>query len=236
MSPDSASAAIRRDALGIAAYAGAFGASFGAVAAATGLDLGQIMVLSMVMFTGASQFAFIGVIGAGGAPMAAIPAAMLLGLRNSFYGIPMARILGSRWRSPLRRAAAAHFVIDETTAMAVGRDEPAAQRYAFWACGIGLFALWSIGSLIGALGGAAIGDPAALGLDAAAPAAFLALLWPRLSDARSRVLALLGALIAVALIPFAPAGIPVLAAAPVAVVAAVLSLRGPRETPGGASR
>jgi len=224
---DPSPAAIRRDALGIAAYAGAFGASFGAVAISTGLTIAQTMVLSVVMFTGASQFAFVGVLGSGGAAMAAVPAALLLGVRNSFYGIPISRILGERARRPLRRLVTAHFVIDETTAMAVGRTEVEAQRYAFWSTGIGLFTLWVIGSLLGALGGSAIGDTDRLGLDAAVPAAFLALLWPRLGDRWARVVAVLGALVAMTLIPLAPAGVPVLAAAPVAVVAGLLPRRGP---------
>lgn len=218
-------AAIRRDAIGIAAYAGAFGASFGAVAVASGLSITQTVVLSLVMFTGASQFAFIGVLGAGGAPLAAVPAALLLGVRNAFYGIPMSRILGTSRLGRLRRGVAAHFVIDETTAMAVGHDDPRDQRYAFWTTGVALLVLWNTGTAVGAIAGSAIGDPATFGLDAAVPAAFLALLWPRLSDARSRLVAVAGALIATAAVPLLPAGVPVLAAAPVAIVAGLLSGR-----------
>jgi predicted branched-subunit amino acid permease len=209
-------AAIRRDALGIAAYAAAFGASFGAVSVASGLSVAQTSLLSVVMFTGASQFAFIGVVGGGGSAFAAIPAAFLLGLRNTFYGVRLAAILGVRGR---RSALAAHMVIDETTAMAIGRSTPRAQRYAFWATGVSLLVLWNVGTLVGALGGAAIGDPETLGLDAAVPAAFLALLWPRLDDATTRAVAVGGAAVATALVPFLPPGIPVLAAAPIALVA-----------------
>lgn len=209
-------AAIRRDALGIAAYAAAFGASFGAVSVASGLSVAQTCLLSVVMFTGASQFAFIGVVGGGGSAFAAIPAALLLGLRNTFYAVRLAAILGVRGR---RSALAAHMVIDETTAMAIGRSTPPAQRYAFWATGVSLLVLWNVGTLVGALGGAAIGDPETLGLDAAVPAAFLALLWPRLGDATTRTVAVGGAAVATALVPFLPPGIPVLAAAPIALVA-----------------
>lgn len=216
--------AIRRDAIGIAGYAAAFGASFGAVSVASGLSVAQTVALSLVMFTGASQFAFVGVIGGGGAALAAVPAALLLGVRNAFYGVPMSRILGARLRGP-SRAMAAHLVIDETTAMAIGHDEPESQRYAFWSTGVALFVLWNVGTVAGAVGGSVIGDPATLGLDAAVPAAFLALLWPRLSDPASRWVAVGGAVIATALVPVLPAGVPVLAAAPIALVAGLLPRR-----------
>lgn len=225
MSPDTR-ASIRRDAAAIAAYAGAFGASFGAVSIASGLSVAQTMVLSLVMFSGASQFALVGVIGGGGAPMAAVPTALLLGARNAFYGVPMARILGRHGLRGLRRPVAAHLVIDETTAMAVARDEKSAQRYAFWATGTMAFTCWNSGSLIGAIAGSSVGDLDALGLDAMAPAAFLALLWPRLHEPMARWVAAGGALVATALVPLLPAGLPVLAAAPVAVVAGLLPRRG----------
>lgn len=207
---------IRRDALGIGAYAGAFGASFGAVSIAAGLTVPQTALLSLVMFTGASQFALVGVIDGGGALLAAVAAALLLGVRNAFYGVSMSQILGVRGR---RGALPAHFVIDETTAMAIARDDRDAQRYAFWATGLALYVCWNAGTLLGALGGSAVGDPESLGLDAAIPAAFLALLWPRLRDRTGKTVALGGALVATVLIPLAPAGVPVLAAAAVALAA-----------------
>lgn len=207
---------IRRDALGIGAYAGAFGASFGAVSIAAGLTVPQTALLSLVMFTGASQFALVGVIDGGGALLAAVAAALLLGVRNAFYGVSMSQILGVRGR---RGALPAHFVIDETTAMAIARDDRDAQRYAFWATGLALYVCWNAGTLLGALGGSAAGDPESLGLDAAIPAAFLALLWPRLRDRTGKTVALGGALVATVLIPLAPAGVPVLAAAAVALAA-----------------
>ncbi len=209
-------ATIRRDAFGIAAYAGAFSMSFGAISVASGLSVAQTCVLSLLMFTGASQFAFVGVVGGGGPALAAVPTALLLGLRNTFYGVRMSGILGVRGR---RSVLASQLVIDETTAMALARSQPQAQRYAFWVTGVTLFVLWNLGTLAGALGGPAIGDPETLGLDAAVPAAFLALLWPQLDDTTARVVAIGGAVIATVLVPLAPAGVPVLAAAPVAVVA-----------------
>jgi predicted branched-subunit amino acid permease len=140
---------------------------------------------------------------------------LLLGVRNAFYGVPMAEILHPHG---LRRLVTAYFVIDETTAMAVGQRNRPAQRYAFWTTALILCSLWQIGSLIGAVAGAAI-NPADLGLDAAAPTAFLALLWPALKSAEARLVALGGAVLALALVPVAPAGVPVIASAVVAIVA-----------------
>jgi len=206
--------AILRASVGIGAYAAALGATFGAVSVGVGLSVAQTLVLSGVMFTGASQFAFVGVIGAGGAVWAAIPAALLLGLRNSFYGVVVTEFLRPQG---LRRFAAAQGVIDETTAMAVAQPEAPLKRYAFWATAGWLYAFWVLGTLVGALAGRAV-DPMVLGLDAAAPATFLALLWPQLRRAGAPLVAVLGAVVAVVLIPIAPAGVPVIAAAVVAVV------------------
>ena len=212
---------ILRAAIGIGLYAGAFGMSFGAVAVGSGISVGQAMVLSLVMFSGASQFAFIGVATAGGSPFAAIPAALLLGVRNAFYGVPVSEILQPRG---LARLWTAHFVIDETTAMAVGQATPKAKRYAFWATGLILCVLWQLGTLAGALVGNAI-DPLDFGLDAASPAVYLALLWPALKAARARGVALAGAAVALALVPLVPAGVPVVTAAGVAIIAGLLPRR-----------
>lgn len=207
-------AAIRRSALGFALYAGAFGMTFGAVASALGLTVLQTMVLSVVMFTGASQFAFVGVVGAGGSPFAAILPAMLLGVRNAFYGVPVTAIVKPKgWR----RWLTAHFVIDETTAMAVAQPDQASRRYAFWLTGVSLFVLWVAGSLAGALLGAAV-DPHVLGLDAAAPAVFIALLWPQFKLGGAPALAVAAAFTAAALIPLVPAGVPVISAGVVAII------------------
>jgi 4-azaleucine resistance transporter AzlC len=190
--------------------------AYGAVAVGSGLSVAQAMLLSLVLFSGASQFAFAGVIAAGGSGFAAVLAALLLGARNAFYGVPVSHMLQPRgWR---RRLRTAHFVIDETTAMAVGQPTRPTQRYAFWATGLILFTLWQVGSLIGALIGTTI-DPADFGLEAAAPAVFLALLWPALRRHDGRLVALAGAAVALALVPIAPAGVPVIAAAAVALVA-----------------
>src|SRR5207302_359738 len=156
--------AIVRDALGIGIASGAYALSFGALATVAGLSLLQTVALSLLMFTGASQFALVGVIGAGGSVWAGAATAALLGTRNALYGVRLSSLLGVHG---LRRILTAHFVIDETTAMAIARDSPPESRFAFWATGIALFTLWNLGTLAGALATHAIPDPKALGLDGA---------------------------------------------------------------------
>ena len=211
-------AAITRAAAGIGLYAGAFGVTFGAVAVRSGLSVTQAVVMSAVMFTGASQFALVGVLAAGGSLLAGVSAALLLGLRNAFYGIPVTRILRPR---SVRRALAAQIVIDETTAMAVAQPAPRAGRYAFWVTGGTLYPLWVLGTLAGALIGGEI-NTTALGLNAAAPAIFLALLWPQLCQKRGAAVALGAAAVALVLVPLVPAGLPIVAAAGVAILAGLL--------------
>ncbi|MGD7707138.1 AzlC family ABC transporter permease [Microlunatus sp. Y2014] len=210
-----------RNAIGIGVYAGTFGMAFGAFAATTGLEFWQIVVLSVVMFSGASQFAFAGVVAIGGAPVAAVAAAVLLAVRNAFYGVPLSRVLR---RDGWRRFTTAQLVIDESTAMSLGQPHRTSQRFAFFAGGLAVFVLWNVGTVAGALAGGAI-DPERFGLGAAAPAAFLALLWPALTTAKARLVAIGGGVVAFVLIPVAPAGVPVLAAALVA-LAAGLTRRG----------
>ncbi len=209
-------------------YAAAFGATFGAVAVGTGLSVPQVLVLQSVMFTGASQFAFVGVLANGGSPFAAVPAALLLGTRNAFYGVPVSGIVRPRG---IQRFWTAHFVIDETTGMAVAQPTPRARRYAFWVTGFTLFVLWVLGGLAGALAGRSI-DLTAFGLDAAAPAVFLALLAPQLRLPAAPAVAILAAIVAVVLIPFAPAGVPVIAAAGVALAGGLIgpASRGRRDS------
>jgi predicted branched-subunit amino acid permease len=197
-----------RDALGIGVAVGAFGLSYGAIATASGFSVLQTCALSVLMFTGASQFALVGVVGAGGSAIAGAMTALLLGSRNALYGLRLSSLL--RLRGP-RRAVAAQFVIDESAAMALARG-----RRGFWATGLAVFACWNAGTIAGALGGAALADPRALGLDAAAPAAFLALLAPRLTTRPTRMLALAAAAAALVAVPVAPAGTAVLIAALVA--------------------
>ncbi len=162
------------------------------------------------MFTGASQFALVGVVGAGGGIWAGALAAALLGSRNGLYGLRLSSILDLRgWRRPI----AAHFVIDETTAMAIARDDVVLSRFAFWATGLALFAFWNAGTLLGAFLAHAVANPKVFGLDAAPPAAFLALLAPRLRAREPIAVAIAAAVVAVMVLPFVPAGVPLLVVA-----------------------
>jgi len=205
--PGNARRGIVRDALGIAIASGAYAIAFGAISIASGLSVPQTMVLSAVMFTGASQFAMVGVIGAGGSVWAGALTAVLLGTRNAFYSLRLASLLQVRGG---RRFLAAHFVLDETTAMAIARDDPQLSRFAFWATGIALFTFWNTGTLVGALATQAISDPRVFGLDAAVPAAFLALLAPRLRAREPLLVAIAAAAVALLVVSFVPAGVPLL--------------------------
>jgi predicted branched-subunit amino acid permease len=210
---------IVRDGLGVGIATGTYGISFGAVAVGAGLSVAQACALSLLMFTGASQFALVGVLAAGGTPLSGALTAVLLGTRNTLYGLRLAPLL--HWSGP-RRVAAAHLVIDESTAMSVTRTSTPAARVGFLTTGATIFVLWNAATLVGALGGRALGDPRTYGLDAAVGAAFLALLWPRLRDRRNRVTAVAAAAVALGLVPVTAAGVPVLASAGVALLVGVL--------------
>lgn len=218
--PPDARREVWREGLGVAIATSAYGISFGALAVASGLDVWQTCVLSLLMFTGGSQFAFVGVFAAGG--MAALPSAVasagLLGVRNLAYGMRMSPIIGRGFR---RRATAAHFTIDESTAVAVSKDEPRLARFGFWVTGVGIFVGWNLTTLTGALLGDVldqVGGPRAWGLDAAAAAAFLALLWPRLRRRQAVIVGIAAAVVAASLTPALMPGLPVLVAAVVAIV------------------
>jgi predicted branched-subunit amino acid permease len=224
-------AAVLRQAVSVGVASGTYGVSFGALSVAAGLSVAQTCALSVLMFTGGSQFAFVGILGAGGAGGAAIATAALLGVRNGFYALSMAPLLGVRgWRRP----AAAQLTIDESTAVATaqlgdlaGSTEPPRPlaRLGFWSTGLSVFVLWNLTTLAGALAGTAVGDPRLFGLDAAAAAAFLGLVWPRLHTTQPRLVALGSVLLAAALIPVAPAGVPVLASVLVALAGACIGRR-----------
>jgi predicted branched-subunit amino acid permease len=219
-----------RDALGVAVATSANGISFGALATASGFDVWQTCVLSLLMFTGGSQFAFIGVIGSGGlaAAPAAITSAALLGVRNIAYGMRMAPLVGGGF---FTRAAAAHFTIDESTAVALGQKSLRGQRLGFWVTGIGIYIGWNLTTLAGALLGDVLGDPKAYGLDAAAAAAFLALLWPRLRRRQAIAVGIAAAAVATVLTPVLVPGLPVLVAAVVAVAVGWFNWLGREEAP-----
>jgi predicted branched-subunit amino acid permease len=207
---------VLRNAIAVGLATGAYGIAFGAAGAAAGLSTAQTCALSLLVFTGASQFALVGVLGAGGAPLAGVASALLLGARNTLYGLRLAEVLrrpGERFWSP-RRLGQAQLVIDESTAMAVAQPTPALTRLGFSATGLAVFVFWNLATLFGAAGAEILGDPALFGLDAAVPAAFLALLAPRLRTGRVEVrVAAAGAVIALIATPFLPPGVPVLLAA-----------------------
>jgi predicted branched-subunit amino acid permease len=194
---------------------GLYGVSFGALASAAGFSLLQTVLLSTLMFSGASQFAFVSVIASGGTMAGAASTAWLLGVRNGFYGLRMAPVLGPLG---LVRLLAAQLTIDESTAVAVSQRDEKTQRFGFWATGAAVFVFWNAATILGALIGDLVTDPRDWGLDAAAAAAFLALIWPRLRNLHALVLAGLAATFAVALSPVLPAGASILAAAAIALL------------------
>ena len=196
--------------LSISVATGLYGISFGALSVASGLNLWQTMALSALMFTGGSQFAFIGVVAGGGSGMAAVSASALLGVRNAIYGMQMSRFLGAKGA---QRWLAAHWTIDESAATASGQQDETEQRRGFWVAGAGVFLFWNLFTLLGALMGNALGDPRRFGLDGAAVAAFLGLLWPRLNAREPVALALACGLVTAIAIPLVPAGVPILLAA-----------------------
>jgi predicted branched-subunit amino acid permease len=210
-SNERARSAAVRDGLGVGVAVGLSGVAFGAAAVAAGLGVAQACALSLVAFTGASQFALIGVIAGGGNLVAGAAGAVLLGGRNALYGLRLARLLRVRgWR----RALAAQAVIDETTAVATAQPDPPSARAGFRATAVSLFLTWNAATALGAVGAARLGDPRAIGLDVVGPAAFLALLWPRLAAGRTeRAVAVAAAAVAVAATPLLPPGIPVMLAA-----------------------
>lgn len=221
---------IIRDGLAVGVATGAYGIGFGAVAVSSGLSVAQTCVLSLLMFTGASQFALAGVVAAGGAPLSGAATALLLGTRNTLYGLRMAPLL--KWQG-WRRVAAAHLLIDESTAMSVNRGTTEGARLGFLTTGVSVFVLWNLATAVGAFAGEAVGDPRTFGLDAAVGAAFLALLWPRLKDPRNVLVGVLGAAVALSMVPLTAPGVPVLAAGGVAVLVGVLTERqDPTEIPG----
>ncbi len=214
-----AKSAVFSTSVGVGLATGLYGVSFGALSVAAGLDVWQTQVLSLLMFSGGSQFAFIGIIAASGLGSVAIGAAVvsawLLGIRNGFYAVRMAPILE---RVGLQKLIPALLTIDESTAVATAQSETSVQRKGFWFTGLAVFVFWNLATLLGAFLGDAIGDPATWGLDAAAAAAFLGLIWPRLKERQALAVAALSMVVAVVLTPALPAGVPVLVAGAIAIV------------------
>ena len=195
---------------------GLYGIAFGAAGIAAGFSLLQTCALSLLTFSGASQFAVVGVLGAGGSAISGITTASLLGIRNALYGMRMAPLLKLKgWR----RAVGAQVTIDESTGVALGQSElgEPAMRQGFWLTGIGVYIFWNLFTVVGALGAQAMGDPAAWGLDAAVPAAFLGLVWPRLTNNKARALAVAAMALSLGLTTFVAAGVPIISTALLAV-------------------
>ena len=205
-----------RDSLSVSITVGAYGTAFGAAAVANGFSVLQTCLLSLLTFSGASQFAVIGVLGAGGGALSGIATASLLGIRNGVYGVIMAPRLKVKG---FKRIVAAQVTIDESTAVALGQEVrgESAMRQGFWLTGFGVFIFWNLFTVAGALGAQAMGDIRAWGLDSAVPAAFLGLVWPRLKTNRDRFLAVGCVVFALAMTPILPAGLPIIATAFIAV-------------------
>ena len=192
----------------LGAAVGVFGIAFGVGSVAAGGSVAMTCVMSLLVFTGASQFSAVSVIASGGSTAAALAGASLLAARNGVYGLAMSRTLRG---SLLKRIVAAQITIDESTAMSTAQEEPRAARVAFWFTGLSVYVFWNAGTLIGALAGNAI-DPEKFGLDAAFPAGFVAMVIPHLRHRSGRCAAAIGAVICAVTIPFMPAGVPILCA------------------------
>ncbi|WP_078964990.1 AzlC family ABC transporter permease [Streptomyces aureocirculatus] len=205
-----ADSAVVRDALGVGIAVGLSGFAFGVTSAGSGLTVLQTCALSLLAFTGASQFALVGALAGGGSPVTAAVGAVFLSMRNAFYGLRLSQLLAL---PRVVRPFAAHFVIDETTAVALAQLGRRAARLGFAVTGASLYFLWGLTTFLGALGAEAIGDTDPWGLDAAGPAVFLALLAPMVRTGRQRAVAAVAVLLGLGLLPVLPAGVPVLAAA-----------------------
>lgn len=210
--------------VGVGIATGLYGISFGALSVAAGLDIWQTQVLSLLMFSGGSQFAFVGVLaasGVGGAGVgAAVVSAWLLGVRNGFYAVRMAPILG---KMGLGKLIPAMLTIDESVGVATAQTEKSEQVRGFWITGISVFVFWNLMTFLGAVLGDALGDPRAWGLDAAAAAAFLGLLWPRLKERQALAVGAAALIIATLTTPMLAAGLPVLLAGLAAVLVGVFN-------------
>ena len=203
--------------LSVSITVGLYGTAFGAASIAAGFSVLQTCLLSLLTFSGASQFAVVGVMGAGGSAIAGIATASLLGVRNMLYALRMAPLLRV---SGFKKVIAAQVTIDESTGVALSQEKlgTEAMKQGFWLTGFGVYIFWNIFTLLGALGAKAMGDPSAWGLDAAVPAAFLGLVWPRLTNKLERALAVSALVVAVLLSPVLSAGLPIISTVVLAVI------------------
>ena len=206
---------VDRTALSVAFTVGLYGAAFGAAGVTAGFSILQTCLLSILLFSGASQFAVVGIMGAGGSAVSAIATATLLGFRNALYGLQMAPILKVKG---LNRILAAQITIDESTAVATLQENDTDRRRGFYITGIGVYVFWNLFTFLGALGASAIGDPSVWGLDAAVPAAFCGLIWPRLKNKTHFVVSAVAIAWALLLTPITAAGIPIITTVLLAVI------------------
>ena len=215
MSVNSKRTQVDRTALSVAFTVGLYGAAFGAAGVTAGFSILQTCLLSILLFSGASQFAVVGIMGAGGTAVSAIATSTLLGFRNALYGLQMAPILRVKG---LKRILAAQITIDESTAVATLQENDADRRRGFYVTGVGVYVFWNLFTFLGALGASAIGDPSVWGLDAAVPAAFCGLIWPRLKNKTHFVVSAVAIAWALLLTPITPAGIPIITTVLLAVI------------------
>jgi predicted branched-subunit amino acid permease len=206
---------VDRTAVSVAFTVGLYGAAFGAAGVTAGFSILQTCLLSILLFSGASQFAVVGIMGAGGSAISAIATATLLGFRNALYGLQMAPILKV---GGLKRVLAAQITIDESTAVATLQENDEDRKRGFYVTGIGVYIFWNLFTYLGALGASAIGDPSVWGLDAAVPAAFCGLIWPRLKNKTQFLVSAIAIAWALLLTPIAPAGIPIITTVLLAVI------------------
>ncbi len=207
--------AVERTSLSVAFTVGLYGAAFGAAGITAGFSILQTCLLSLLLFSGASQFAVVGIMGAGGSAVSAIATATLLGFRNALYGLQLAPILNV---TGLKRIIASQITIDESTAVSTLQSNDSDRKRAFYLTGFGVYIFWNLFTFLGALGASAIGDPSVWGLDAAVPAAFCGLVWPRLKDKRLFLISACAIILALLLTPITPAGIPIITTVLLAVI------------------
>ncbi len=196
-----------RDAIALAAAVGVVGASYGALAAAAGVPPAIAVGMSVLVLAGSSQFLVVAVVAAGGSPVAAVLGGLLLNARHLPFGLAMSAVVADRWPG---RLLGAHILIDEVVAFSRARGTGRRARAAYWTCGVLLATFWLLGTIVGLLAGAAVPDPSVFGVDAAFPAALLALVLPGLRRADARRVGLTAAAVALAATPFLPPGLPVL--------------------------
>ena len=207
--------AVERTSLSVAFTVGLYGAAFGAAGITAEFSILQTCLLSLLLFSGASQFAVVGIMGAGGSAVSAIATATLLGFRNALYGLQLAPILKV---TGLKRIIASQITIDESTAVSTLQSNDSDRRRAFYLTGFGVYIFWNLFTFLGALGASAIGDPSVWGLDAAVPAAFCGLVWPRLKDKRLFLISACAIILALLLTPITPAGIPIITTVLLAII------------------